>query len=463
MKYLIVVALLMTGTPLWAAAQLRILLTNDDGFEAPGIRALHSALTEAGHDVYLIAPAAQQSGASASITSGGVEVTAHQGNIWAVQGRPADAVRFGLGNVMYNSPPDLIVSGANFGQNTGLDVNISGTVGAALTAYHLGFPAIAISVGIKPEERHKGFPSTQAAFAGAADFLVRIIGNLDIGAMPGVLNINYPAELPLDVRGIRWAKLSRHSILGQKYTRQDDGRYAPELVLPHPNARKNDAESLVDGFITLTYLDGNIEIPVNRIQKRIARGLLDYDYEPYRPARRELRVIAGDDEAADNPPKRKLREVPEPSEKASPAAKVASTTPVVVDSKPDIVYPETVTKAPEVIESTAVIVNVEPEKGNPEVVESAPVIVNTVSPQGDPEVIESTPDIVIEQTGQESASDPPDQVVEVASRPADVEETKEVVQPPEPKDIDYTQEPVKKKQPDSWLRRIFRPSSWRNP
>ena len=94
-----------------AADSLRILLTNDDGFEAPGIRAMHSALIEAGHDVYLIAPATQQSGAAASITSGGVRITTYEGNVWAVHGRPADAVRVGLGQVMKDNPPDLVVSG----------------------------------------------------------------------------------------------------------------------------------------------------------------------------------------------------------------------------------------------------------------------------------------------------------------------------------------------------------------
>jgi len=100
-KYLIVVLLLVASAPTWAAGKLRILLTNDDGFDAPGIKAVHASLVAAGHDVYLIAPATQQSGASASITSGGVEVTIHPDNTWAVLGKPADAVRFGLEDYDY--------------------------------------------------------------------------------------------------------------------------------------------------------------------------------------------------------------------------------------------------------------------------------------------------------------------------------------------------------------------------
>ena len=166
-RYLIFLTLVIC-LPVNAAQSLRILLTNDDGFESPGLRALNEALSAAGHDVYVIAPASQQSGASASVTTRGVKVTELPDNVWSVHGRPADAVRVGLGYIMHDYPPDLVVSGANFGQNTGQDVNVSGTFGAAITAHQLGIPAIAVSVEIKPDEMDRGFPSTAGAFGGAA-------------------------------------------------------------------------------------------------------------------------------------------------------------------------------------------------------------------------------------------------------------------------------------------------------
>ncbi len=286
MRYLISLFLLL---PLTAAAEqnLRILLTNDDGFESPGITALRDALNRAGHDVYVIAPATQQSGASASVTGRGVEVTAHPNQTWAVHGRPADAVRVGLGNIMYNNPPDLVVSGANFGQNTGQDVNVSGTVGAALTAYRLGTPAIAVSVEIKLEEMDKGFPSTVGAFTGAASLVVRLINNMKLSDMTAVLNVNYPARLPLDVRGVRWSELSKHSIFANRYNLNAEGMYVPEFQAPHRNARARDAESLIDGFVTLTFLDGDISTPTRRSQKYLDKHLLDRSYEPVaQPSRR---------------------------------------------------------------------------------------------------------------------------------------------------------------------------------
>ncbi len=283
MRYLLYLTLLVS-LPTFGAQNLRILLTNDDGFESPGIKALQQALRRDGHDVFVIAPATQQSGKSAAVTARGVRFTPYQGQIWAVEGTPADAVRLGLGYIMYNNPPDLVVSGANFGQNTGQDVHISGTVGAALTAYRLGVPAIAVSVAIKIDEAERGFPSTIGALSGAARVTARLVRNMSLSDMTAVLNVNYPAALPLDVKGVRWTPLSQHSIIGTRYYRQSDGTYAPELQEPHQHARAYDAESVLDDYVTLTFLDGDTFTPTQRGQRYLARDLLDSSYEPtYQP------------------------------------------------------------------------------------------------------------------------------------------------------------------------------------
>ena len=152
---------------------LTILLTNDDGYLSPGIRAMRQALLDQGHEVFMVAPAENQSGSSASISPDGITVTDHGLNVWSVDGRPADAVRFGLGQLMADQPPDLVISGINFGQNVGADVMISGTVGAATTAVRLGIPAIAISASIDFKEAGEAFPSTLKAMPKAAAFLAK--------------------------------------------------------------------------------------------------------------------------------------------------------------------------------------------------------------------------------------------------------------------------------------------------
>ncbi|MFT7219677.1 MAG: 5'-nucleotidase [Candidatus Azotimanducaceae bacterium] len=390
-------------SPANAAEHLRILLTNDDGYESAGIRALHRALKNAGHDVYLIAPAKQQSGASASVTASGVRVTSYPGQVWAVHGKPADAVRVGLGNIMYNQPPHLVVSGANFGQNTGRDVNVSGTVGAAVTAFHLGTPAIAISVELKFEEAARGFPSTAGAFTGAAKALVRLIRNLDLEDMTAVLNMNYPARLPLDVRGVRWTDLSDHSVFSNRYNQQADGLFRPDFQAPHPRARAHDAELLIDGFVTLTFLDGNMETPTRRGQKYLDRNLLH----------------SGDPTQALAP-----ISTSRPEKRPEQAAKVVK-------------KEEIKTKQDKREKREAIVIN---EQSRPPEELRSPTKLSERKPATSP--------IQLPKTKQPS---------EDAILPAAAES--EVSKPPQEKPSPVTGNSERGK-PDSWLRRMFKPESW---
>lgn len=86
------------------ATPLKIMLTNDDGYMAPGIQALRAALIKAGHDVYMIAPESNQSGSGTSISTQGITFKAHDHQVWSVAGTPGDAVRFGLGEILKDNP-----------------------------------------------------------------------------------------------------------------------------------------------------------------------------------------------------------------------------------------------------------------------------------------------------------------------------------------------------------------------
>ncbi|MGZ8177484.1 5'/3'-nucleotidase SurE [Williamsia sp. SKLECPSW1] len=180
---------------------LRILLTNDDGWEAPGITALADGLRVAGHEVVVVAPATNQSGASARISSSGkLTVSRPLGDepVWSVDGSPADSVIFGLTHVFETTlggRPDLVVSGANAGANAGQAVHFSGTVGAAVCATGFGVPAIAVST-------HMAWDT--APTPELFDDTVRAVTALLDGAAPAdlvpdgaVLNVNIPnAEAP---------------------------------------------------------------------------------------------------------------------------------------------------------------------------------------------------------------------------------------------------------------------------
>jgi 5'/3'-nucleotidase SurE len=210
----LVLAVCMAQSAVAETTALRILLTNDDGYDTPGIKAVRSALMQSGHDVTLVAPLKNQSSSGARVTSSGVlEYKQQSEGVWSVEGFPADAVLVGLLHIMKDNAPDLVVSGANFGQNPGYAIN-SGTVGAATVAMYAGFPAIAISVAVDYAEvgaTPYPFPSTLKAFPGAAELLVDIVGQLqktrfDDGALLAahtILNVNYPPLEPENIKGVR--------------------------------------------------------------------------------------------------------------------------------------------------------------------------------------------------------------------------------------------------------------------
>ncbi|WP_433801230.1 5'/3'-nucleotidase SurE [Actinomycetospora sp. CA-084318] len=212
-------------------APLRVLLTDDDGWDAGGITAMRAALTDAGYDVTLVAPDGNRSGAGAS-SDGRTELEEKERGVYAVDGYPVDAVRAGL-DLMRADPPDLVVSGTNLGHNSGTGIVESGTVGAAVTAARAGIPAIASST-------HRG--RSEDDCAATAAYVTRLVQRLGPPLFaPGVVvNVNYPAGERADevrVRGPLAVEL--------------DGE---ELRVP-TDGPEDDVDLLDDGVATLTQLD----------------------------------------------------------------------------------------------------------------------------------------------------------------------------------------------------------------
>lgn len=182
---------------------MRILLSNDDGIYAPGLRALYKALSEAGHEVQAIAPLVEQSGVSGGISTH-VPLRVHEireagfhGK--AVEGTPVDCVKLAL-TTLVSERPDLVVMGINAGSNLGTDVFYSGTVGGATEAAMLGLPAMAFS---RPSPQIEP-PEACAAHA------CSLIGSGVWKELPpgGMLNVNYPPRPVTDIMGIRMCRMS---------------------------------------------------------------------------------------------------------------------------------------------------------------------------------------------------------------------------------------------------------------
>jgi 5'-nucleotidase len=125
----------------------RLLLTNDDGFDAPGLAILAEVAREFSDDIWIIAPEHDQSGTGQSVSlNNPVRCTPRGEKQFAVSGTPADCVILGVSHLMKKSRPSIVLSGINSGSNIGDDVNLSGTIGAAFTGLMLGVPSIAISI-----------------------------------------------------------------------------------------------------------------------------------------------------------------------------------------------------------------------------------------------------------------------------------------------------------------------------
>ncbi|MFM8305217.1 MAG: 5'/3'-nucleotidase SurE, partial [Actinomycetota bacterium] len=182
---------------------MRVLVTNDDGVEAPGLLALAEAVAGAGHDVVVVAPSGERSGSGAAIgrlhRAGPIACTETAWAslpgvpVYALDVPPAAAVYAGVLGT-FGTPPDAVVSGVNPGLNYGHLVLHSGTVGAALTAATVGVPGVAVSVAWAEHPRW----ATAAAFAPAV-----LAWLVQTGGPARAVNVNAP-DLPLDeVRGVR--------------------------------------------------------------------------------------------------------------------------------------------------------------------------------------------------------------------------------------------------------------------
>ncbi|MEB2070867.1 5'/3'-nucleotidase SurE [Xanthomonas campestris pv. campestris] len=184
---------------------MRVLVSNDDGVDAPGIQILAEALRRAGHEVMVVAPDRDRSGASNSLTLDvPIRTRRIDAQTCAVAGIPTDCVHLALTG-MLDYDPDIVVSGINNSANLGDDVIYSGTVSAAMEGRFLGLPAVAVSLVTQNHEAHH--------FETAARAAVEIVARLKADPLPAdtILNVNVPDLAWADVLGFEVTRLgNRH-------------------------------------------------------------------------------------------------------------------------------------------------------------------------------------------------------------------------------------------------------------
>jgi 5'/3'-nucleotidase SurE len=277
------------GAGLCGSGPLEILLTNDDGFEAPGIRALYGQLRAAGHRVLLVAPATNASGTSSSFTWGKVTVTrsSDDANVYGVSGTPATAVVLGA-TALYppDRRPDLVVSGINDGINTGSLLALSGTVGAALAGTMLLDPPVpGVAVNAERPQTPESKQSLPAAhLEQVATHLTRLIESTRgwfcergrVVRPTTVLNINYPSRPVSSVRGVKVATQGRTTDLHLDFEPAGDGTYESQRV--KAPAQRDDASSdnvlLEQGYVTVTPISADLDqraVPSRELQHRLGK------------------------------------------------------------------------------------------------------------------------------------------------------------------------------------------------
>lgn len=243
------------------AGPLRILLTNDDGYNAPGIRKAFERLTAAGHDVTIVAPLTNQSGTGTKMMNAPTITVKHpEPKVWAVDGTPGDSVAFGLAEVFADDAPDLVVSGTNFGPNVAGLATHSGTVGGAVTALEAGVPAIALSTGgpSAPDP-----VTTVNAMGPTLDFAVKLIDRLRARARSGPLlpegvglNVNHPivgADGKGRAAGVATTFQDPQNFLEPDFTDAGDGTWKVSVTVNlQPAAKGGDVEAVSAGRIAVS-------------------------------------------------------------------------------------------------------------------------------------------------------------------------------------------------------------------
>jgi 5'/3'-nucleotidase len=236
----------------------RILLTNDDGYAAPGIQALERIIRPHCPNSWVVAPETEQSGAGHSLTlRHPLRIHEVKDKHYAVDGTPTDCVLAGVNQVMKDAKPDFVLSGINRGRNIADHITYSGTVAAALEATLLGIKSIAFSMQI-------AHYLDEVSWEIPEHFLVDVLNYIQPFDWPEgiLLNVNFPSCKISEVQGIRAVRQGRRK-LGNVLTEKMDliGRpyYWMELSQPHDIKGENtDIAALNQNYITITPLNTNL-------------------------------------------------------------------------------------------------------------------------------------------------------------------------------------------------------------
>lgn len=255
---------------------MRILVTNDDGIHAPGLKSLENIARSLGDDVWIVAPEMDQSGVSHSLTlSDPLRLREVTKGHYALKGTPTDCVIMGVKYLMQNEPPDLVLSGVNRGQNLADDVTYSGTVAGAIEGTLLGIRSIALSQAY-------GFGARDECNYKTAEMLAPdLIKKLIKSSWPAdtLMNVNFPSREATEVLGVRMTCQGKRLPDLLHIDARSDGRGFPYFWIAfqpqkHDLIEGTDLKAVVEGYISVTplQLDLTDKLTLERLRKEIEHG-----------------------------------------------------------------------------------------------------------------------------------------------------------------------------------------------
>ncbi len=250
---------------------MRILVTNDDGINAPGLDVCAEIARALSDEVWIVAPEFDQSGVSHSLSlNDPLRLRAVDERRFAIKGTPTDCVIMGVRHILDGKAPDLILSGVNRGQNAAEDVTYSGTIAGALEGAILGIPSFALSQGYSAANRQN--PHWDTAVAHGPGIIRKVLAE---GMPPDILvNINFPDCVPGDVKGIEVTSQGKRDQEWLRIDARHDGRGNPYYWIAFargprpPSPDGTDLQALRENRISVTPL--RIDLTDERFKTRLA-------------------------------------------------------------------------------------------------------------------------------------------------------------------------------------------------
>jgi 5'-nucleotidase len=239
---------------------MRILVTNDDGIHSPGLTVTEKIAQSLSDDVWVVAPENEQSGASHSLTlTSPLRLRQIAERRFAVSGTPTDCVMMACLHILKTQPPELVLSGVNWGSNLADDVTYSGTIAGAMEGCALGIASIALSQCYEEGDRH-------AIDWSAGEVLgAEVVGRLvQVGWPPGTLiNVNFPGCPAGDVKGVKVVPQGKYDPQSTEIEQRIDARQRAYywIGLRRRKAvppQESDLGAVYDNYIAVTPLHLNL-------------------------------------------------------------------------------------------------------------------------------------------------------------------------------------------------------------